>query len=178
MRSGYGAPSFRMPSSGEVLIWVGHSTSTKQVYVTEKIRLKVAAAVAAPPRPPPPPPPPPPPQPPYPPFAARRNANGYLTIEPTEFKDKLEAGFFGAIIDVRSSREWDVGHIPDATLLAGFNVGGFSTAGASCASLLSPLLIPGRHSHARPPCAQARSRLKAASDVRFSSTATRALGPR
>ncbi|EOD05192.1 hypothetical protein EMIHUDRAFT_220325 [Emiliania huxleyi CCMP1516] len=59
-----------------------------------------------------------------------KNADGYVTIGPAELKAKLDAGAFGAVVDVRRREEWDAGHIAGATLLASFNTAGFSAAGA------------------------------------------------
>ena len=54
-----------------------------------------------------------------------------MTIGPAELKAKLDAGAFGAVVDVRRREEWDAGHIAGATLLASFNTAGFSAAGNS-----------------------------------------------
>ena len=39
---------------------------------------------------------------------------GYVTLEHADFATKLNAGFFGVLLDVRSEPEWRAGHLANA----------------------------------------------------------------
>ena len=71
------------------------------------------------------------------PYAPVRSYLGYspqmpTTIQPSELHSRMDAGFFGAVIDVRTVSEWNSGHIPNATFIENLAYSGHYQAVAAC----------------------------------------------